>query len=460
MNKIIICTSNNLLDEKKYVFNHIFSSILGLNWELNIIKTDRYFEITDPGFKKKIRIKNIFFEKISKKYLSKINLPKIPLKIFDSYQISKTIKLTNRYIPIIFGKNNFEVKNEVINLDVDIFGTIFFMITRYEEIVCHERDSHNRFSAYDSLSYKCNFLDRPIVDEYIELLWTLINKNYNDIIRKHKKYSFSVSCDVDSPYEDYVNSFKLFLRRISSDLIKGNFLELKRKILNFYNTKFNNFSFDSFDNFDWLMKINEKFNSNVKFYFLVKNYKNKYDSYYHIKEKRIKNLINNIVNRNHMICLHPSYSSYNDNSILEKEIKIFRDIKVKNKLNETRQHYLRWSHKTSEIQNKNNIDFDSTLGYADVSGFRCGTSHSFKMFDLVNKKQMNLVQIPLLVMEGTLFSNQYMNLNFDDAWKYVNKLYSYVKLYNGNFTLLWHNSDLVSKKKKSFYSKCVNKFYE
>ena len=93
------------------------------------------------------------------------------------------------------------------------------------------------------------------------------------------------------------------------------------------------------------MKINEKFNSSVKFYFLVKNYKNKYDSYYHIKEKRIKNLINNIVNRNHMICLHPSYSSYNDNSILEKEIKIFRDIKVKNKLNETRQHYLRWSHK-------------------------------------------------------------------------------------------------------------------
>ena len=68
MNKIIICTSNNLLDEKKYVFNHIFSSILGLNWELNLIKTDRYFEITDPGFKKKIRIKNIFFEKISKKY--------------------------------------------------------------------------------------------------------------------------------------------------------------------------------------------------------------------------------------------------------------------------------------------------------------------------------------------------------------------------------------------------------
>ena len=45
------------------------------------------------------------------------------------------------------------------------------MLSRYEEYVDSSRDVHDRFPAKASLAYKEGFLDQPIINEYIELLF-------------------------------------------------------------------------------------------------------------------------------------------------------------------------------------------------------------------------------------------------------------------------------------------------
>ena len=65
-------------------------------------------------------------------------------------------------------------KFKIIECGIDIFASSFFMLTRWEEYVNKIRDMHNRFPAYASLACKNNFLDRPIVNEYVEMLWNML----------------------------------------------------------------------------------------------------------------------------------------------------------------------------------------------------------------------------------------------------------------------------------------------
>ena len=50
------------------------------------------------------------------------------------------------------------------------------MLSRYEEAVLLDRDDHDRFPATASIAYKTGFLDRPIIDEYVEILWVAMKR--------------------------------------------------------------------------------------------------------------------------------------------------------------------------------------------------------------------------------------------------------------------------------------------
>ena len=117
-----------------------------------------------------------------------------------------------------------------------------------------------------------------------------------------------------------------------------------------------------------------------------------------------------------------------------------------------------WSTETPFIQNKFGFNNDSSVGYADYVGFRTGTSHEYSMFDFSSKRKLDIKQNPLIFMEGSLFDANYMNLNSLEARNHINKIYKRIKLYNGKFTLLWHNSNLISDYEKEFYANCISEF--
>jgi hypothetical protein len=50
------------------------------------------------------------------------------------------------------------------------------MLTRYEEVVKSDRDEHDRYLATASLDYQEGFLERPIFNEYLEILWACIKR--------------------------------------------------------------------------------------------------------------------------------------------------------------------------------------------------------------------------------------------------------------------------------------------
>ena len=60
------------------------------------------------------------------------------------------------------------------------------MLSRYEEALSNVRDSHDRFSFRGSMVEKCSLIERPIVNEYLELLVHFMEMSGHKIIRKRK----------------------------------------------------------------------------------------------------------------------------------------------------------------------------------------------------------------------------------------------------------------------------------
>ena len=56
--------------------------------------------------------------------------------------------------------------------------------------------------------------------------------------------------------------------------------------------------------------------------------------------------------------------------------------------------------------------YDTTLNYADRSGFRCGTCFEYPAFNTVNQQPMQIRVRPLIAMECTIIADRYMGLGY------------------------------------------------
>jgi hypothetical protein len=50
------------------------------------------------------------------------------------------------------------------------------MLARYKEVARSDRDEHDRFPAAASLTHQEGFFERPIVNEYLEILWSCVKR--------------------------------------------------------------------------------------------------------------------------------------------------------------------------------------------------------------------------------------------------------------------------------------------
>ena len=449
-------------NEQIYIFDIILNKFLGINFEVEVYDED-FIEITKTGKIKnfsKLTLDASFFHKVKKGWLKIESLPDSPMKTWDPLEDRINANLIKPRIPVLYGSPGIIKNYDHLHLNLDIFGSIFFMLTRYEEIVVDERDQHDRFTANFSHAYKNKYLDRPLVDEYVEILKKCIKKLWPDFIFKEKKFTINISPDVDqiSRYQNK-KTFYQYLRVIGGDLTRGFIKDIIYSPLSYFaeNKELN--SHDPYNTFDWLMDISDQNNIKSTFNFICGK-SSKFNADYDIKELKIQNLIKKINNRGHKLGLHPSYDSYINPKLIKKELihlkNLLISLNIKQKEITSRMHYLRW--KTSDtlvFLNDAGIQKDTTLGYADQAGFRCGTGNSYQGYDLLNHKKLDIDVEPLIVMDSTLFGKNYNNFNFELAFDIGIDLKKKCEKMNSQFNILWHNSSFQNPKQKEFYENLI-----
>ena len=292
------------------------------------------------------------------------------------------------------------------------------------------KDDYNRFPAKASISFQENFLNKAVVDEYIEMFFDLIKKIKPDLVIKRKKFKIIVSHDVDY----FLLNYKFPIKNLLGDLYKRKNIKLfLNRISIFYNT-FINYKKDPYWMFDYFIRKEKNGVSSVFFFLMDKIPENNYN----IKDRRLIELIRNLQNKKIEIGLHGSFLSSNNKDYLKKEKELL-EIIIGEKKYGVRQHFLGFNvKKTWKIQNDLGFKYDTSCGFPDYEGFRCGTCHPFKIYDLENDCVLDLVEIPLIVMDGTL--RDYQKYSPIKAIEVIQNLKKTCKKHDGVFTILWHNS--------------------
>jgi hypothetical protein len=426
---IVIKTSGVNAPEKEYIIDVFFNNFLGIDYKLDFSSDNFCFYEIELSSGNKLVIEDAFFF-LYKKPLEYLKREAIP----ENICFAKNEFTSEEDIPVIYGRDFLliERKNrKKIICGIDIFASAFFMLTRWEEYVNQKRDRHDRFPASESLAMKWLFLNRPVVNEYLEMFWNMLVGLGYDKKRKVRKFEPLVTHDVDK-IQKY-GKIWFGLKRLIQDLI------LHRSLSLFCADFFSELKVilglrkDPFDTFDKLMKISET-KGFKSYFFFMENDPHRYS----ITEKKTIKLILEIQRRGHFIGMHPNYNTYNDEQQFLKEKNGIEKI-VRFILKSGRNHYLQFRvPQTWQIWNDAGMEWDSTLSYADKEGFRCGTCYSYPVFNFLTRRKLKLEEKPLILMDGTLLD--YQQYTKTEAFAAAKILIDRTFKYNGNFVFLWHNS--------------------
>jgi peptidoglycan/xylan/chitin deacetylase (PgdA/CDA1 family) len=446
------------IPEREYIYKVIFEEFLGVTY--SIMYEDRIdLEITLGCSDKQLYVADVFLQTNETRWLHKTSLPESPLDLLKHEQYGT--------LPIIFGKKNsagsyFEKFPQAIYCGLDIFGSAFFMLTRYEECVITERDERNRFTSRSSVAYRENFLNRPIINEYLELLWQSMVTLWPGIQRLPRTPQFILSHDVDWPYYAVGKTSSQMVKEVLADTVKrSDLISAYKKARAIWATRSGNLTEDPFYTFRWIMDQSEKAGIKSAFFFITQETSHGLDGNYSIYDSKIQHLLREIHARGHEIGLHPSYNTYCSSEKIKEQYDILLDVTQKNKIFQEkwggRQHYLRWAApETWQYWDDAGLDYDSTLSYTDLPGFRTGICYEYSVFNLRTRKQLRLKERPLIVMEQTILHANCLGLKGKEALSALRYFHNQCKKFNGDFTLLWHNSQLVKTAELSLYEECLD----
>jgi hypothetical protein len=210
------------------------------------------------------------------------------------------------------------------------------------------------------------------------------------------------------------------------------------------------------DTFDFLMDQGERRGLTGAFYFMAGRTDPRYDGDYSLQDRWIAALLRRVDERGHEIGLHPSYRTFRDPEALRAELERLRGAcaaaGVRQEPRGGRQHFLRWENPaTWRAWAQAGLEYDASLGFSDVAGFRCGTSREYPVFDLLAGERLPLRERPLVVMEQAILAPRP-----EAVAEAVAPLAAACRRAGSDLSLLWHNSSLQTAAERRAYAAALD----
>lgn len=454
---IHIETSSTYREEKEYIFSVIFKEFLGLTYISSFTGEPGELTITLPN-NQKITFPEELFSTDTTAWLTKKSYPKLPLR-YRSLQDIPDCRLAHASVPVLYGgggTSEFVGTDKKSKIDIDIFGSVFFLLTLFEEFNRTERDEFGRFLYTESILYKESLLQRPIVNEYIEILWLCLKSKCQTLERKERHYEVKLSHDVDVPLVHTQSTYQFIRSALADMLVRKSFSTFVKRVTSRFSKKVR-FTHDPNNNFTYLLEFSSRLGIVSEFNFIVNEGKGTIDERYEIDTPFFKELLSTIHKCGHVIGLHPSYFTFDQPKQLNFEFSKLKRICAEQGIHQDtwggRQHYLRWENPiTWRIWSHSGLHYDSSIGSEYFMGFRSGTCYPYSVFDLENRQHLSLVEYPLIVMDIAAFKLG----DFTKYCKPIVDLSKVCKTFNGTFTLLVHNNYMISEKQKVEYESLLN----
>ncbi len=334
--------------------------------------------------------------------------------------------------------NNLTAFCMVADADIpfDIFSASFYLLSRYEEYLPHEKDEYGRYHHKNSIAFKHHFLDSPIVN----LWWIELDKIWKKKLKtsvsllKTTSFKYIPTYDIDVVYQCKGNKLSYNLLSLCASMLKCRMGDVKNKLQ--YLTK----GIDAFDTFGWLDHEHKQHGLQPVYFLLTLLQKGIHDKNLYANNAALQELYREL-SEQYTIGIHPSWQSGDIEPLMGEEMECLQNI-IEKPITLSRFHFLRFTipdyyHKLIGL----GIKEDFSMAYGGKNGFRASYANPFYWYDLHHETITDLLIHPFSFMEATAHFTEHKTA--EQAYHQMSEQYDLVKRINGEFITLFHNHFLV-----------------
>ncbi|MFD0860803.1 polysaccharide deacetylase family protein [Sungkyunkwania multivorans] len=317
---------------------------------------------------------------------------------------------------------------EQSSLPYDIFSASFYLLSRYEEYLPHVKDEHQRFPVTESLAYKHEFIEIPLVDVWAQRFKKLLIQKFPEMEFGERTFEFMPIIDVPSAFAYKKKGLLRSLGGTFQDLFRFKF----QKVWYRYKVLFG-IERDPFDNFTRFIALNQTFNIKALYFFLVGDFST-YDHNISANKPKFRSLIKSVSDYSE-VSLMISYEAATQLELLKTERKRLSEI-VHRPIQKARLHYNRLKIPESY---RNMVDAEITedysMMYPHTFGFRASTCTPFLFYDIGAEIQLPIKIFPVCLEDKTFALMKDLDL-VREQFIYMGEM---VEKLHGTFSPVFHN---------------------
>jgi Family of unknown function (DUF7033) len=318
----------------------------------------------------------------------------------------------------------------------DIIASAFYWLAGCDEACNEARDRHGRPVGRDSLLYALGMAETAPVDAYREMMAEALETRGQTLQRRLWKgapWCFCPTFDID-----YLRKWRpgIIYRELVQNFLLGRGPKPRVPRLGSGLRQWL-FSRDPYRTAISRMAREVRKVGGAGTFFFKGGASGPHDVSYSLGGGFIQRTFRALREAGHDIGLHPSYHAFNHAEYLASELERLNTASG-TAVQTVRTHYLRWDPlATPRNFVANGLVLDSSLGFADMAGFRNGTCLPFQTWDHHWHAPSGVWEMPLAMMESALFNRA--GLTTSQSVRQGGQLLRTVQLYGGVLVALWHN---------------------
>ena len=319
-------------------------------------------------------------------------------------------------------------------IHADVISAAFYLLSGWQEFFSGERDRHGRFPYAASVQHQYGFVTVPVVNYYFDVLKTAVEQVTGQPLAPRRWG------DTQAPFATFVthdidNLYSAWKQPATAALRAGNLLGFGRKAGQHFTHP------DAWDNLAEVQQIVASYGAKSTVFFLPEHRPGTNgtpNADYQVEHAwpRLAAAIGNSE-----VALHGSIGRATHADHLRREQHRLRQCSG-HEVQGNRFHYLSWEPRlTPAILDSLAFRYDSTLGFAEHFGFRNSYCGPFHPFDFSQNCPCRFLEIPLNVMDATLYHPNYLQLAPDEILPALQPMFEQVERFGGVCTVLWHNEN-------------------
>lgn len=347
----------------------------------------------------------------------------------------------------------FPVPGSGFAASCDLVASAFVLLACWDERTTPERDRFDRL-PYAASVFASNpelHIDVPVVDGYVEALRDMLAPRLAVLgleplpapgwMWGEDRFALALTHDIDNLWRWTPRGFAATGYRGARALRRRDGAALRRELGDLWDwlTRHLPRRSDPFWTFPQMIAGEDARGVSSTFFVIASHTHRRDGNQPRVYAKRIPEVLAMLRAGDREVGLHGNDADRLDGAALRRD----RDglaARVGGPVDGIRYHYLRCLyHETLPLLEEIGFAYDSSLAFAEREGFRCGASFPFHPYDLTAERPLELLEVPLALMDTGLQGGQYRALDAPTAERVAREVLGRAREGGGGVAVLWHN---------------------